>query len=90
MRDMYNHIPLPPPEVRVFCGCGHIFDVEGVEDGDHWDARCQRCNQYYDDTMVEENPFPIIPEVGLRPFLDRIEGALAVKTEYVETGSEGT
>ena len=70
---MYNHIPLPPPEVRVHCGCGHVFDVPDVEDGDHWEARCQRCNQYFDDTMMEEDPFPIVPEVGLRPYLEGVE-----------------
>ena len=90
MRDMYNHIPLPPPEVRVFCDCGHIFDVPDVEDGDRWDILCGRCGQYWDNSMTEEDPFPIIPVVGMRPFPERAKGALAVKTEFVETGSEGT
>ena len=90
MRDMYSFMPDYTGCVRVHCDCGKVFDVEAAEEGDHWDARCQRCNQYYDDTMVGENPFPIVPEVGMRPFPERAKGALAVKTEFVETGSEGT
>ena len=76
MRDMYNNIPLPPPEVRVYCECGHIFDVEGVEDGDHWDSRCDRCSKYWDDTMMDLEPptwLPrkIVPVIGDRSYFGR-------------------
>ena len=70
MRDMYSTMHEPIDWIRVYCDCGKVFAVEDAEPGDHWDAICPRCHLYWDDTMAEDEPFPVIPEVGMRPYLE--------------------